>query len=177
MTTSWQHSSFADWDDWQLARAVVCLRSMARYSDDPSAGADRRIGAAFTIDEAGRIDACPAAGRPDSDRLTAIEARLNGACDDTKWLAEQLKQAWADLAALIGEEAPRNATPAGFIDLVERVRDVLGSAGVGRLQDAREDLDDAVTHLTDALTSPAGDQRSLLAWARTHLRDAIETAR
>ncbi|MDX3764063.1 MULTISPECIES: hypothetical protein [Streptomyces] len=83
----------------------------------------------------------------------------------------------ADLAALIGEEAPRNATPAGFIDLVERVRDVLGAAGVGYLQEAHEDLDDAVTCLTDALTSPAGDQRSLLAWARTHLRDAIETAR
>jgi hypothetical protein len=28
---------------------------------------------------------------------------------------------------------------------------------------AHEDLDDAVTYLTDALTSPAGDQRSLLA--------------
>ncbi|MFC9646422.1 hypothetical protein ACFTZF_49625 [Streptomyces mirabilis] len=83
----------------------------------------------------------------------------------------------ADLAALIGEEAPRNATPAGFIDLVERVRDVLGAAGVGYLQEAHEDLDDAVTCLTDALTSPAGDRRSLLAWTRTHLRDAIETAR
>ncbi|MFD9515410.1 hypothetical protein [Streptomyces mirabilis] len=83
----------------------------------------------------------------------------------------------ADLAALIGEEAPRNATPTGFIDLVERARDVLGAAGVGYLQDAHEDLDDAVTYLTEALTSPAGDQRSLLAWARTHLRDAIETAR
>ncbi|GHD79626.1 hypothetical protein GCM10010317_100550 [Streptomyces mirabilis] len=84
-----------------------------------------------------------------------------------------------DLAALIGEEAPQNAnaTPAGFIDLVERVRDVLGAASVGYLQDAYEDLDDAVTYLADDLTSPAGDQRSLLAWARTHLRDAIETAR
>jgi hypothetical protein len=83
----------------------------------------------------------------------------------------------AHLAALIGEEAPRNTTPAGFIDLVERVRDVLGTASVGYLQDAHEDLGDAVTYLTDALTSPAGDQRSLLAWACTHLRDAIETAR
>ncbi|MDU9001678.1 hypothetical protein [Streptomyces mirabilis] len=83
----------------------------------------------------------------------------------------------AGLAALIGAEAPLNATPASFIDLVERVRDVLGTASVGYLQEAHEDLDDAVTYLTDALTSPAGDQRSLLAWARTHLRDAIETAR
>ncbi|MCZ1000803.1 hypothetical protein O1M63_26585 [Streptomyces mirabilis] len=83
----------------------------------------------------------------------------------------------ADLAALIGEGAPRNATPAGFLDLVERVRDVLGAASVGCLQEAHEDLDDAVTCLTDALTSHAGDQRSLLAWACTHLRDAIETAR
>ncbi|WP_328760608.1 hypothetical protein [Streptomyces sp. NBC_00271] len=83
----------------------------------------------------------------------------------------------AHLAALIGEEAPRNTTPAGFIDLIERVRDVLGTASAGYLQDAHEDLDDAGTYLTDALTSTAGDQRSLLAWACTHLRDAIETAR
>jgi hypothetical protein len=66
-----------------------------------------------------------------------------------------------DLAALISEEAPQNATPTDFIDLVERVRDALGTASVGYLQDAHEDLDDAVTHLTDVLTSPAGDQRSL----------------
>jgi fumarate hydratase class II len=83
----------------------------------------------------------------------------------------------ADLAALIGEQAPQSVTSASFIDLVERVRDVLGTASVGYLQDAHEDLDDAVTHLTDALASPAGDQRSLLAWARTHLRDAIEATR
>lgn len=78
-----------------------------------------------------------------------------------------------DLAALIGDDPPRNVTPASFIDLVKRVRDVLAMASVGNLQDASEDLDTAVTYLTDALTSPNGDQPSLLAWARTHLRDAI----
>ncbi|MGW2612829.1 hypothetical protein ACWC4A_52580 [Streptomyces mirabilis] len=81
-----------------------------------------------------------------------------------------------DLAALIGEE-PRNVTPTGFIDLVKRVRDVLGTTGDARLQEAHEDLNEAVTHLTDALTSSENDQRSLLAWACTYLRDAIETAR
>ncbi|QHC23229.1 hypothetical protein [Streptomyces sp. GS7] len=82
----------------------------------------------------------------------------------------------ADLAALIGDRAPRDTTPNRFIDLVEHVRDVLGMASVGNLEDASDDLDSAITYLTDALTSPDGDQPSLLAWARTHLRDAIETA-
>jgi fumarate hydratase class II len=82
-----------------------------------------------------------------------------------------------DLAALIGDETPNDTTPTGFIDLVERARDVLGFASVGYLRDAHDDLDNALTHLTDALTSPEGDQRSLMAWARTHLRDAIEATR
>lgn len=81
-----------------------------------------------------------------------------------------------DLATLIGDEPPRNTTPNKFIDLVEQVRDVLATSSIGNLQDASEDLDSAVTYLTDALTSPDGDQPSLMAWARTHLRDAIETA-
>ncbi|MCO8303610.1 hypothetical protein [Streptomyces sp. RKCA744] len=81
-----------------------------------------------------------------------------------------------DLAALIGDEAPRGITPDAFIDLVERVRDVLGSSSLGNWQDASEDLDRAVGYLTDALTSTDGDQASLLAWARTHLRDGIATA-
>ena len=82
-----------------------------------------------------------------------------------------------DLAALISEEAPHNPTPNEFIDLVARVRDVLGTASVGYLQDASQDLADAVTYLTDALNGPTGDQPSLLAYARSHLRDGIEAAR
>lgn len=82
----------------------------------------------------------------------------------------------ADLAALIGDQAPREATPNAFIDLVEEVRDVLGSSSIGAWQDASEELDRAVAYLTDALTCVDGDQPSLLAWARTHLRDGIETA-
>ncbi|WP_424893275.1 hypothetical protein [Streptomyces sp. XH2] len=81
-----------------------------------------------------------------------------------------------DLAALIGDQSQRGATPNDFIDLVEEVRDVLGSSSLGHWQDASEELDSAVSYLTDALTSPDGDQRSLLAWARTHLRDGIATA-
>lgn len=82
----------------------------------------------------------------------------------------------ADLAALISEETPHNPTPNEFINLIARVSDVLGTASVGYLQDASQDLADAVTYLTDALNGPAGDQPSLLAWARTHLRDGIEAA-
>ncbi|MEU5836361.1 hypothetical protein ABZ820_22205 [Streptomyces diacarni] len=80
-----------------------------------------------------------------------------------------------DLAVLIGDEAPRDFTPNAFIDLVERARDVLGSSSLGNWQDATEDLNRAVGYLTDALTSRDGDQASLLAWARTHLRDGIAT--
>ncbi|MEU1789156.1 hypothetical protein ABZ553_25460 [Streptomyces sparsogenes] len=80
-----------------------------------------------------------------------------------------------DLAALIGDQAPRGVTPNDFIELVEEVRDVLGSSSLGNWQDASEELDRAVGYLTDALTSTDADQASLLAWARTHLRDGIAT--
>ncbi|WP_333753102.1 hypothetical protein [Streptomyces sp. IBSBF 2394] len=82
----------------------------------------------------------------------------------------------ADLAALIGDQAPRGNTPNAFIDLVEEVRDVLAASSIGTWREASEELDRAVGHLTDALTSTDGDQASLLAWARTHLRDAVTTA-
>ncbi|MGW2416024.1 hypothetical protein ACWCV5_28190 [Streptomyces tubercidicus] len=81
-----------------------------------------------------------------------------------------------DLAALIADQAPRGNTPNTFIDLVEAVRDVLASSSIGAWQDASEELDRAAGYLTDALTGPDGDQHSLLAWARTHLRDGIATA-
>jgi hypothetical protein len=81
-----------------------------------------------------------------------------------------------DLAALIGDQAQRGTTPNAFIALVEEVRDILGSSSIGAWQDASEELDRAADYLTDALTSPDGDQRSLLAWARTHLRDGIAMA-
>ncbi|MGW3060705.1 hypothetical protein ACWC98_32900 [Streptomyces goshikiensis] len=81
-----------------------------------------------------------------------------------------------DLAVLIGDQTPRDATPNAFIDLVEEVRDVLGSSSIGAWQDASEELDRAVGYLTDALTGVDGAQHSLLARTRTHLRDGIETA-
>ncbi|WJV51792.1 hypothetical protein [Streptomyces flavofungini] len=81
-----------------------------------------------------------------------------------------------DLAALTGDQSPRGHTPNAFIDLVEEVRDLLGASSLGNWQDASEDLHSAVSYLTDALTTPGGDQPSLLARARTHLRDAIATA-
>ncbi|MGW0538078.1 hypothetical protein [Streptomyces sp. NPDC003032] len=80
-----------------------------------------------------------------------------------------------DLAALIGDQAPRGTTPNAFIDLVEEVRDLLGTSSLGAWQDASEDLHCAVGYLTDALIRPDCDQRTLLAWARTHLRDGIAT--
>jgi hypothetical protein len=73
---------------------------MARYSDDPKAEADRRIGEQFTADEARRIDSYLAAGKPDTSRLAAIDARLDDATDDTKWLTQQLNRAWAHLEEL-----------------------------------------------------------------------------
>jgi hypothetical protein len=97
-----EQSDKTDWDDWTLAREAVCLRRVARnpFFADPQAEADRQMREAFTADEVRRIDAYLAAGKPDTGRLAAIEARLDGATDDTKWLAEQLKQAWADLNEL-----------------------------------------------------------------------------
>ncbi|MFE4258237.1 hypothetical protein [Streptomyces sp. NPDC056883] len=82
----------------------------------------------------------------------------------------------ADLAALIGSEPARGLTPNQFLDLVEEVRDILADSSLGNFQDASEELDSAATYLTDALTEPGADQPALLARARTHLRDAIETA-
>jgi hypothetical protein len=54
--------------------------------------------------------ASPLAGKPDSGRLAAIGARLGEASDDTKWLAEQFKQLWADLDASAPPEV--SGTPA-----------------------------------------------------------------
>ncbi|MFI5621737.1 hypothetical protein [Streptomyces sp. NPDC051567] len=82
----------------------------------------------------------------------------------------------ADLANLLEEPTPRTLSATDFIDLVERTRDVLGSSSLGTLYDASEDLDAAAIYLTDALDSEPADQTLLLARARTHLRDAIETA-
>ncbi|QSS95491.1 hypothetical protein [Streptomyces sp. M54] len=82
----------------------------------------------------------------------------------------------ADLAAVIGSDQPRSVGPRRFISLVEEVRDVLGASSHRPWQEASKDLHIAAEHLTDALTAPAEDQPPLLAWARTHLRDAITAA-
>ncbi len=89
-----------DWDDWTLAREAVWLRCGVRYSPNPQVEAAQQIQEAFTADEARRIDAYLAAATPDTGRLAAIEARLDDASDDTKWLVEQLRIAWADLDEL-----------------------------------------------------------------------------
>ncbi|MGS2591580.1 hypothetical protein [Streptomyces hebeiensis] len=80
-----------------------------------------------------------------------------------------------DLDALIGDRPPRGTAPNAFIDLAEDVRDVPGASSIGNRQDASKHLDSAADYLTDALTSKENDHRSLLAWARAHLRDAITT--
>ena len=90
-----QHSAVPDRSDWRLACEALELRRWARYSDDPQAEADRQMKKAFTADEAARIDAFLAAAQHDTGRLAAIEARLDEATGDTKWLAEQLRRAWA----------------------------------------------------------------------------------
>lgn len=95
-----EQSNKPDWDDWTLAHEAVWIRLMARHSPNPQVEAAQRIQEAFTADEARRIDAYLAAATPDTDRLAAIEARLDDASDDTKWLAEQLRLAWADLDEL-----------------------------------------------------------------------------
>ncbi|MFI1177868.1 hypothetical protein [Streptomyces melanogenes] len=82
-----------------------------------------------------------------------------------------------DLAALIGEEAPRSITPTGFVDLVERAMHVLDRANVDSRRRAGEELEHAIGWLTDALTTTGSDQRDQLARARTHLRSALETTR
>ncbi|MFF5188713.1 hypothetical protein ACFY30_33945 [Streptomyces sp. NPDC000345] len=90
-----ESSNKTGWDDWALACEAVMLRGLASYSDDPEADAARRIGEAFTEDEIRRADAYLAAGVLNTGRLAAIEATLAEAGDDTKWLVEQLRHAWA----------------------------------------------------------------------------------
>ncbi|MFJ6889602.1 hypothetical protein ACIQRC_32770 [Streptomyces californicus] len=82
----------------------------------------------------------------------------------------------ADLAAIIGSDLPRSLAPTRFIGLVKEVRDVLGASSHRPWQEASKDLAIAAEYLTDALTAPADDQAGVLAWARTHLRDAITAA-
>lgn len=95
-----EHSNKPGWDDWTLACEAVMLRRFAGYHDDPQADAERRLGEAFTEDEVRRTDAYLAAGVLDTSRLADIEATLNSASDDTKWLVEQLKTAWARMNVL-----------------------------------------------------------------------------
>ncbi|WP_331734017.1 hypothetical protein OG345_40995 (plasmid) [Streptomyces sp. NBC_01220] len=82
----------------------------------------------------------------------------------------------ADLAVLIGSQPPRYLSPAGFIDQVEEVRDLLADSRLPHHEDASDDLDHAADHLTEALTSTDDEQLAHLSQARTHLRDAIGTA-
>lgn len=104
MSTYRQTSAHPDWSIWQLAREAHRLRRIARlearHGDDAKTRAERQIHAAFTADEIQRVDAYLAANTPDVDRLASIESRLAGSTDDTKWLAEQLKQAWAQMDEL-----------------------------------------------------------------------------
>lgn len=96
-----QESSKPGWSDWELARLAVHLRGYAKYADDPQADAARRLEGAFTADEVRRADAFLEAGRQDTDRLAAIEARLGkDATSEEAWLVQQLTTAWARLEEL-----------------------------------------------------------------------------
>lgn len=60
----------------------------------------------------------------------------------------------ADLAALIGDQAPRGTTPNAFNDLVEEVRDVLAASSIGTWREASEELDRAAGHAREASPPP-----------------------
>lgn len=90
-----QYSALPGRSNWQLACAAHELRRSARNSDDPQAEIDRKMNRVFTADEAAQIDAFMEAAQHDTDRLAAIEARLDEATDDTRWLTEQLRRQWA----------------------------------------------------------------------------------
>ncbi|MFD4866886.1 hypothetical protein [Streptomyces sp. NPDC058412] len=96
-----QESSKPGRSDWELARLAVHLRGYAKYADDPQADATRRLEDAFTTEEVRRADAFLEAGRQDTDRLAAIEARLcKDATSEEAWLVQQLTTAWARLDEL-----------------------------------------------------------------------------
>ncbi|MFC9916229.1 hypothetical protein [Streptomyces sp. NPDC127197] len=63
-----EQSNKPGWTDWQLAREAL---HHAGFSDG-----EQRIAELFTEEEIRRVNAYLAAGRPDTDRLTAIETRL-----------------------------------------------------------------------------------------------------
>ena len=66
-------STFPGWTDWQLAREAL---HHARFTDG-----EQRIAELFTEEEASRVKEYLAAGRPDADRLDAIETRLQAVPD------------------------------------------------------------------------------------------------
>ncbi|WP_331722329.1 hypothetical protein [Streptomyces canus] len=71
--TSRETSTFPGWTDWQLARELL---HHAGFTDG-----EQRITELFTQEEVGRAKAYLAAGRPETDRLTAIETRLKAVPD------------------------------------------------------------------------------------------------
>jgi hypothetical protein len=93
-------SSKPDWTDWKLACALQEIFRQSRYHDDPLAEVIRQVSDQFTADEVARAQRVLATGKPDTERLAAIESRLADTDNDTKWLVEQVKQTWAWLEAL-----------------------------------------------------------------------------
>ena len=119
------------WSDWQLADRAVAIRRMKCYGGTLAAEVEPRLRAEFTADEVRRVDAYLAASLPDTDRLAAIETRLETATDDTRWLAEQLRIAWARLDMLrdridTGGSLMANGHVASAIGYVREVRELNG---------------------------------------------------
>lgn len=81
----------------------------------------------------------------------------------------------AELAHRLEEKPPQISQQVHFIDQIESASDLLSRSGIGSLLDASEDLDDAATCLTEALTGDAAEKQVFLGRARTHLRDAIDS--
>jgi hypothetical protein len=95
-----EESAFPGWSDWHLVREACDVRRRTCYTNDPQAELDQRMRNTFTADEVRRADAYLAAGIPDTCRLAEIEARLDDASGDTKWLAEQLRKTWSQMDKL-----------------------------------------------------------------------------
>ncbi|MFD9283599.1 hypothetical protein ACFWD7_41235 [Streptomyces mirabilis] len=95
-----EQSNKPGWSDWQLASEACGVRRRTCFTDDPQTELDQRMRDTFTADEARQADAYLATGTPDIARLAEIEARLDDASDDTKWLAEQLGKSWSQIDRL-----------------------------------------------------------------------------
>ncbi|MCF3132469.1 hypothetical protein [Streptomyces olivochromogenes] len=147
-------SVFPDWTDWQLAREL--LRHVG------CADGEQRIAELFTEEEVRRVNAYLAAGRPDTDRLTAIETRLKAVPDG--W-----RQREADAGLIEDADGHPIAVLGTSGDVQLRLGEFLASAPADAEWLAQQ-LRWAWTQL-DKLRDRIDDAGSLM--VRTHVETAI----